>query len=1142
MTFNSFFKRVAIGAWLIATATAAAAQGWPAGYGGVMLQGFSWDSYANSQWTKLQSMADDLDGSFDLLWIPNAGNCGNGNQMGYAPKYWFPVGTNYTGSFGTLAELRAMVATMSSHNIGIIGDVVINHRANVSNWTDFASETYNGTTYRLTASDICGDDDGGETANHLQSGEHLGNADTGDGWNGMRDLDHTSANVQTNVKAYLAMLLNDLNYTGFRYDMAAGYAPAYIKTYNNHAQPQFSVGECWKTASEIKTWLDGTKDNGTPTSAAFDFQFRYTVRNAINANDWTKLNQANTGSQGYPLISNSFESGNYKRWAVTFVENHDTQDRGSVSGYNKDPIVRDTLAANAFMLAMPGTPCVFLPHLLDYKKDIKNMIAARKAAGVTNTSAYSVSNSQTARFLTSTTGTKTRLICAVGPGADTYAGPNNSVTILAGYHYKYFMPNSTNIAWPDIPSGTYNGTIDVKLTAVSANYTTLVYTLDGTTPTAASNRVASGSTVSIDADATLTVALLNGNSIVSGSTATRHYKVQQTKKFTVYLKDPGWTNVYFKIFQASDGNNDAATYGVNVNANTTMIHGQKFYYRTFESTDLDYHFNMLFCDGSWGNDHQTANINNVSADVYYEITGGGGNSRLTVTDITAQCTGAYTATVYFKDPGWGSVYYYAWDTNGQILGDWPGQQVTQTTTIDGDTYYCLPFAMQNDETPINVIFTNNAGTQTVDVTGITGDVYYVCDHATDDQGHFYVLNRGQKSVSVFFQDPTAVVSDWTDVSYYVWNSSGNLLGSWPGTQVTAQRVVGGDTYYYHRFVLDEAATINVIFNNAATGGSSTKQTTNIEGVAQDTYYRVTGATSDGKYLWETVTPSAFEPYVVTVFFKQPETGWDAVSFHAWGTGTVTNADGTTLNDSWPGRAGNLTYIDGEPWYSRSFVIATDGAAVNTVINNNNHGSQTVDITGINHDVYYELGNKNGENKYEVNNAGDMTEVITGITLNYNTFNLGIHATQQLVATVTGSHVTTPVTWTSSNENIVTVTNGAVAPARTGQRRAATMAGLIYGVAGGTATVTATTGDYSAACLVTVDPTTGLLTVDSAEPRVTARGRLIVIDSPVDTVAWLSTPDGRSRRVVVHAGVNEFEVSGPITFVSIDGKVHSLLNR
>ena len=52
------------------------AQGWPKDYNGVMLQGFYWDSFADTQWTRLERQADDLSKVFDLVWIPQSGNCG----------------------------------------------------------------------------------------------------------------------------------------------------------------------------------------------------------------------------------------------------------------------------------------------------------------------------------------------------------------------------------------------------------------------------------------------------------------------------------------------------------------------------------------------------------------------------------------------------------------------------------------------------------------------------------------------------------------------------------------------------------------------------------------------------------------------------------------------------------------------------------------------------------------------------------------------------------------------------------------------------------------------------------------------------------------------------------------------------------
>ena len=71
----------------------------------------------------------------------------------------------------------------------------------------------------------------------------------------------------------------------------------------------------------------------------------------------------------------------YKRYAVTFLENHDTEKR---SDADQDPIRKDTLAANAYMIAMPGTPCVFYKHWTDCKQDIKNMILVRYIAGIHN--------------------------------------------------------------------------------------------------------------------------------------------------------------------------------------------------------------------------------------------------------------------------------------------------------------------------------------------------------------------------------------------------------------------------------------------------------------------------------------------------------------------------------------------------------------------------------------------------------------------------------------------------------------------------------------------------------------------------------------------------------------------------------------
>lgn len=422
--------------------TPATVQGWPAQYGGVMLQGFYWDGFGDAQWTRLEAQADELAPYFSLVWVPQSGYCG-GTSMGYDDLYWFD---NYNSSFGTEAELRSMIQTFRQKGIGTIADVVINHRRNVSNWVDFPRETYKGTTYEMRSTDICANDDGGQTRTWAsQNGYSLSTAnDTGEGWDGMRDLDHTSENVQTIVKAYLDFLLNDLGYTGFRYDMVKGYHGRYTKLYNESAQPQFSVGECWDGTNTIKNWIEATER----TSAAFDFQFRYTVRNAVNTQNWARLGQQNDGN--WPLVSNTYNGGAYRQWAVTFVENHDTEYRSASSP--QDPIRRDTLAANAYLLAMPGTPCVFLKHWKAYKYDIARMIQARQLCGIQNTSTTTLLRTNAAYYAATVNGTKGNLIVWLGDQSQAATEIGSGYTrILSGHHYSYWVQSSLAEAWKAVP-------------------------------------------------------------------------------------------------------------------------------------------------------------------------------------------------------------------------------------------------------------------------------------------------------------------------------------------------------------------------------------------------------------------------------------------------------------------------------------------------------------------------------------------------------------------------------------------------------------------------------------------------------------------------------------------------------------------
>ena len=391
---------------------------WPANYGGVMLQGFYWNSFKDTQWTKLTEQADEISTYFDAIWVPNSAYCTDGQSMGYDPMYWL----RHKSSFGSARDLKTMINTYKEKGVSIIEDVVLNHKKGVKSACDFANEawTHDGVTDSLkwSLADICQNDDGGYT--RQQGYDVTGAYDTGDDFSGYRDLDHTSANVQKNCKIYLKYLLEELGYAGFRLDMVKGYSGYYTKMYNEAAKPKFCVGEYWDGFDKITNWINSTGK----TSAAFDFPLKYQLNEACQGN-WGAL--SNKGMAGSP---------DWSRYAVTFVDNHDTYE-------NESRLVGSVLAANAIILAMPGTPCIFLKHWQSYPIAIGNMILARKACGITNQSSITKQYQSGNGYVIEVQGSKGSVLCLCGtPSFDT----NGWKCIAAGENFAYYVSNNINVS------------------------------------------------------------------------------------------------------------------------------------------------------------------------------------------------------------------------------------------------------------------------------------------------------------------------------------------------------------------------------------------------------------------------------------------------------------------------------------------------------------------------------------------------------------------------------------------------------------------------------------------------------------------------------------------------------------------------
>lgn len=599
-------------------------QGWASDYSGVMLQGFSWDSYNESQWKVLEKQADELKNYIDLVWLPQSGKCLETTQvMGYMPYYYF----NQNSSFGSEAELRSLITKFKAAGIGAIADVVINHR-NTEGWYTFPAETYKGVTYQMQSTDICKNDDGGTTATQAATdGVSLSqNNDEGTDFGGCRDIDHKSENVQKVIKAYLKYLKDDLGYTGFRYDMVKGFDGSHVADYNDATGVEYSVGEYWDGNDKIESWINRTNKK----SAAFDFQFRYNVRDAVNgaangkvatSSDWSKLNSND----------NLMHDANYRRYAVTFVENHDTQKR-SESEQN-DPLRKDTIAANAYMLAMPGTPCIFQPHWNAYKSEIKEMIAARKYAGITNMSNYANKQSKKTLYVNEVTGTKHRLLVAVGNDADKYAGEIGYTKILSGYHYAYFLSNDAETSWTDVPSGSYEEGFKTTLTAVSQTEgAKLVYTLDGSNPTSKSTTVESGKEISINGTCTLKVGLLVNGEV--RNIATHQYTIEKFKayKFMVYVNADAvkWSPLYCYTWKKAA----SVEWPGEKMTETKAIGGKTWYYKEVSIDNANELVNVIFNNGT--DKPQTVDITGLTSTAYFEIETSKEGKKYKVKDVTAE--------------------------------------------------------------------------------------------------------------------------------------------------------------------------------------------------------------------------------------------------------------------------------------------------------------------------------------------------------------------------------------------------------------------------------------------------------------------------------------------------------------------------
>ncbi len=675
--------------------TPVAGKGWPAMYGGVMLQGFYWDSYKATRWTNLTDQAQELGQYFDVVWVPNSGSVdanGVGESMGYMPVYWL----KHNSCFGTENQLRDMITTFHNHNTSVLMDMVINHKSGKTSWVDFANETVTGPvtgeTYSMTwtLADICRNDEC-SGAGYTPTGAY----DEGENFDGSRDLDHTSANVQKNVKAYQRFLLDDLGYDGFRYDMCKGYAGYYVGLYNKASEPAFSVGEYWDgNAETLRWWLNETKQDDRIQTAVFDFALKYPLQSAFAAGNWSALNDKGLAADP-----------NYQRYSVTFVDNHDTGQSG-----NYDCLKTNIMPANAFILAMPGTPCIFYKHYLVYTEEINNCIKARRAAGVHNQSAILTQQESSGGYILETQGTRGNLYLQVG-GAVFNGTPSGYTLVQGGEGYNLFISNG--IDWQHVakdgsilghpvvskPAGNYVGNVSLSVSP-SKPGTTLVYTIDGSEPTATSTTITSSTSMTFDESTTLKVGVLNGDQVENIESYVYTITDAATTGINIYVKASS-SNAYIWAW-TSEGNVTGNNWpGKAITSlDKVTVNDIEWYCLHVNASEVS----LIFNNGDSGFENQTATIN-VTRDAFFLYP----NSELetyaykaadTYVDVTERYAGAGSAS-FEKVYVLGNINTTGWSpSNGFAMTTTNGEKYTATISFvdpyGGYSYFSFSTALGNE--------------------------------------------------------------------------------------------------------------------------------------------------------------------------------------------------------------------------------------------------------------------------------------------------------------------------------------------------------------------------------------------------------------------------------------------------------------
>ena len=754
----------------------------------VMLQAFYYDSYrdgapgdvlvngkqlGNTKWNVLLSQSDEIGTYFDLVWLPPSGKSEGGTG------YHQTVYSNQNSDWGSQKDLLEFINRMHAADTKVIADIVINHAGGKS-WCEFYTQNFG--EYGMFEPDASWIAQSDEVNFNSEAGDCKGKA-TGPedgGYNGQdnygsaRDWAHAKPEVQEMMKAYLKWMKNVIGFDGWRYDYAQGFKGKYIDMYNSASENYFSVVEFWNgDMNNIKSYLNDVNWN----TLAFDFSTKYSAIQGIADGNYQRC--MGSGLLGAGL----------SKYAVTFVDSHDTyfgceagRDNNdeiggcgkSMEDYNKDRV----LGANAFILSMPGVPCVFYPHWVKYKDAIGKMVLARKAAGVHSESKVS-DEAGNGYYKSTITGHHGSIRLLLGPNSGFETTPAGYTLAYKGGNFAmYYTTTEAEVPVLSItPSTIYKTeTYTVEMSAVALSGTpTIYYTVDGTDPTNSSTKKTYTTSFTVQGTTMVKAyATLNGvNTAVQEATYT-YQEPQQTPLTVKFMPPATWETVYL---YAWDGTNLGAWPGMEWKTKDS----EGWLYQVFPSDVRE--VKIIFNNGAG----EQSNDILLDQDACYEWDG-------TQEKLSQNCSISNIPFQLIVNPE-GKVYKTEkLDVTMSTVGG--GEASTIYYTLDG-----------TEPSTASTIYTTP-----ISITGnVTLKAYAESDGKTTAvQTHTYTYEAPQATpLTIAFSKPDA----WAKVYLYTWNDGGNTkyTGDWPGNEMTNRNDVG---MFYHQFDAS-VKEVNFIFNDGA---------------------------------------------------------------------------------------------------------------------------------------------------------------------------------------------------------------------------------------------------------------------------------------------------------------------------------------